>query len=178
MGFRSYLYGSPRVIIFTDHQPLTFVFAKYKNKNHNGEIKRWKCIKEENNYELKDKAVKTTVVADSLDLLKQISTLSTVTYHSSDSSSHNLISNIKASFNVFKNQILLNVGPVSTYQFKIVFPTYHRHIIEESDYHTPKLISPMKRYMNSPIINCIKTDESIMEEIQEIYFKNYKVGFT
>lgn len=51
-------------------------------------------------------------------------------------------------------------------QFKIVFPTYYGHIIGESDYDTAKLIN-IYIYMNPSVINCIKSNESIMGKIQQ-----------
>lgn len=68
-----------------------------------------------------------------------------------------------------------------SYQFKIIFPTYHRHIITEQDYCEEKLISILKRYLNPSVINCIKTDEQIMGKIQELYplhFLKYKIRLT
>lgn len=60
---RNYLYGSAKVKIFTDHQPLTYVLS---NKNNNSKMKRWKAILEEYNYEMFYKPGKINVVADAL----------------------------------------------------------------------------------------------------------------
>lgn len=60
---RYYLYGRARIIIYTDHQPLTYALS---NKNNNVKMKRWKAILEEYNYELHYKPGKSNVVADAL----------------------------------------------------------------------------------------------------------------
>ncbi|GBP06331.1 Retrovirus-related Pol polyprotein from transposon opus [Eumeta japonica] len=62
-SLRNYLYGSTKIKIFTDHQPLTNALS---NKNNNNKMKRWKAILEEYNYELFYKPGKTNVVADAL----------------------------------------------------------------------------------------------------------------
>ena len=62
--FRNYLYGHARVIIFTDHQILTYAL---NNKNNHA----WKAILEEYNYELHYKPGKSKVVADTLSRLPQ-----------------------------------------------------------------------------------------------------------
>lgn len=178
-SLRNYLYGSARVKIFTDHQPLTYALS---NKNNNSKMKRWKSILEEYNYELFYKPGRTNVVADALSRIPeaQLYTLSVAT-NSDESSSHNLIYSVETPINAFKNQIFLNRDAASSYQFKIVFPTYHRHIITEQDYGEQQLIEILKRYLNPSVINCIKTEENIMGKIQEIYplhFEKYRIRFT
>jgi ribonuclease HI len=62
-SLRNYLYGHPKIKIFTDHQPLTYALSI---KNHNSKMKRWKAILEEYNYELHYKPGRTNIVADAL----------------------------------------------------------------------------------------------------------------
>lgn len=56
---RNYLYGSKKVKIVTDHQPLTYSLS---NRNTNNKMKRWKAILEEYNYELEYRPGKMNVV--------------------------------------------------------------------------------------------------------------------
>lgn len=179
-SFRNYLYGSRKVIIRTDHQPLTYAMS---NKNNNSKMKRWKAILEEYNYELLYKPGKSNVVADALSripLQSQVNSMSTMT-HSDDSSGQNLIRSVEAPINVFKNQILIKVGPTTPHKFQIIFPTYHRHTIIEPNYTTQNLIEILKKNLNPSVINGIKTSEPIMGKIQEVYsdhFSRYRIRFT
>ncbi len=95
-SFRNFLYGSAKVDIFTDHQPLTYALS---NKNNNSKMKRWKAALEEYSYELFYKPGKQNVVADALSRIPhketQVNTLSKAT-NSDDSSSHNLIYSVQA----------------------------------------------------------------------------------
>lgn len=176
---RNYLYGSAKVIIYTDHQPLTYALS---NKNNNAKMKRWKAILEEYNYEMKYKPGKSNVVADALSRPPgtNINSL-TGTVHSSDSSPEKLIPSVEVPINAFKNQIFLEINDTPNYNFQIIFPGYHRHSISEPEYDTERLISILKRYLKPSVINCIKTPEFIMGKIQEIYphhFVNFKIRFT
>lgn len=179
-ALRSYLYGSAKVQIITDHQPLTFALS---NKNHNNKLKRWKAFLEEFDYELQYKPGKTNVVADALSRTANLSNINslTSTQHSGESSPENLIPSVEVPINAFKNQILINVSPNSSIDFKIVFPTYHRHQITEPTFTPDNLIKILKKHLNPSVVNGIKTEEAIMGMIQQIYsthFHNYKIRFT
>ena len=139
---RNYLYGSAKVIIYTDHQPLTYALS---SKNNNAKMKRWKAILEEYNYEMQYKPGKSNVVADALSRPPgtNINSL-TGTVHSSDSSPEGLINSVEVPINAFKNQIFLQIDDTPAYQFQIIFPSYHRHSIMEPEYDTEKLISILK----------------------------------
>lgn len=176
----NFLYGSKKVKIYTDHQPLTYVLS---NKNRNSKMKRWKSILEEYNYELKYKPGKSNVVADALSRLPQSSQINsmTMTEHSDDSSSHNLIPTVETPINVFRNQLILKIGNESSHEFIITFPTYHRHIFIQPSYSDTDIINIFKKYLNPSTINGLLTEERIMGRIQEIYplhFSNFKVRFT
>ncbi|XP_075157913.1 uncharacterized protein LOC142231180 [Haematobia irritans] len=179
-SLRNYLYGTAKVNIFTDHQPLTYALS---NKNNNSKMKRWKAILEEYNYELHYKPGKANVVADAMSRIPNVpvNTL-TSSVHSDESSSQNLIYSVNVPINAFKNQILLETNDSeSSYQFKIIFPTYHRHIITEQNFNSDNLVKILKRYLNPSVINCIKTTENTMGKIQEIYplhFSSYKIRFS
>uniref|UniRef100_A0A0K8VRD0 RNA-directed DNA polymerase n=1 Tax=Bactrocera latifrons TaxID=174628 RepID=A0A0K8VRD0_BACLA len=164
-SLRNYLYGTDKITIYTDHQPLTYALS---NKNNNSKLKRWKAILEEYHYEIKYKPGKANVVADALS-------------RPFESSSHNLIPTINSPINVFKNQIWILTDQIDSYQFKIPFPTYHRHILTKPNYSIDDLTAILKRYLNPSVINGIFTTEKIMGQIQQIYplhFKNYKARYT
>lgn len=93
-SLRNYLYGSRKVKIFTDHQPLTYALS---NKNNNSKMKRWKAILEEYNYELYYKPGKANVVADALSRTfnSKLNSMSLVT-HSHESSGEGLIPFVEA----------------------------------------------------------------------------------
>lgn len=176
---RSYLYGTAKVVIYTDHQPLTYALS---NKNNNSKMKRWKAILEEYNYEIKYQPGKMNLVADALSrtYTTNINSLSG-TVHSHESSAADLVHSVEAPINAFKNQIFLFSEEVPSYQFKIVFPGYHRHIIVEREYTRENLIKILKKYMNPSVKNCIKAPEFVMGKIQEFYpdnFRNYKSCFS
>ena len=107
-SLRNYLYGSAKIKMFTDHQPLTYALS---SKNNNGKMKRWRAILEEYNYELKYKPGKTNVVADGLCKTPQRTEINylTPTQHSDESSSQNLIPYSDAPINAFKNQLFITV---------------------------------------------------------------------
>lgn len=178
-SLRNYLYGSRKVKIFTDHQPLTYALS---NKNTNSKMKRWKSILEEYNHELKYKPGRTNVVADTLSRpFRNTDINCTLTQHSDESSSQNLIPTIEAPINVFRNQIILNIGDETSYQSLNPFSKYNRHIFIQPQYTRDDIINIFKRYLNPNIVNGLKTTEPIMGIIQEIYpehFSNYKIRYT
>lgn len=144
-------------------------------------MKRWKAILEEYNHELVYKPGKSNVVADALSRIPNEINSLTPTIHSDDSSNHNLIPCTEVPVNVFKNQIFLKEAETASYQFKIVFPTVHRHIIEEPQFNEQNLTELLKRYLNPSVINGICTSERTMGKIQIIYpqhFSNYKCRYT
>lgn len=181
-SLRNFLYGSRKVKIFTDHQPLTYALS---HKNSNSKMKRWKAILEEYNYELKYKPGTTNVVADTLSRLVPYSQINSTssgssTQHSDESSSHNLIISVETPINAFRNQLILNKSNETSYQIKNPFPKYCRHTFSEPEYTKENLIGIFKRYLSPNIINGIMADEPTMGQIQEIYrlhFNNYKIRF-
>lgn len=62
-SLRHYLYGYSKVVIYTDHQPLTFSNSAQKN---NPKLKRWRDFMGEYNHELRYKPGVANVVADAL----------------------------------------------------------------------------------------------------------------
>lgn len=178
-SLRNFLYGSRKVNIFTDHQPLTYALS---NKNTNSKMKRWKAILEEYNYELKYKPGKENVVADSLSRPPKTEIHSmTPTEHSADSSAQNLIPSVEIPINVFRNQLLLKIGNENSYQIQNPFDNYTRHILIRQDYSANDIINIFKRYLNPNTINGLLTDEMTMGRVQEIYplhFKDYRIRFT
>lgn len=176
-ALRNYLYGTAKIKIFTDHQPLIYALS---NKNDNAKLKRWKSILEEYDHEIIYKPGKSNVVADALSRPSHINSLSIAT-HSDESSSHNLITTTEVPINVFKNQIFIVIDQGNSYKFSIPFPTYHRHTIKRQTYSEQDLIDILKRYLNPSVINGLCTSESIMGTIQNFYpdhFRNYKIRYT
>lgn len=179
-SLRNYLYGASAVKIFTDHQPLTYALS---NKNTNSKLKRWKAILEEYNYEMKYKPGSTNIVADALSrpTLKETEVNSmTPTQHSDESSYQNLIPFTDVPINVFKNQIIVSTGDPS-YKFEVIFPTYHRHTITDIHFTKDKLKLLLKKYLNPSVTNAIKTEDSILGKIQDIYsshFGKYRIRYT
>lgn len=178
-SLQCFLYGAKHIKICTDHQPLTFALS---NKNTNVKMKKWKAQLEEYNYELVYKPGSSNVVADALSRppIATINSL-TPTIHSSDSSSENLIPSVEAPINSFRNQLFIEQTAEPSYEFKVIFPLYHRHIVKGPDFSQELLIDILKRYLNPTVINCIKTSEPLMLKIQSIYpthFKNIRIRFS
>lgn len=178
-SLRNYLYGSRKVKIFTDHQPLTYALS---NKNTNCKMKRWKAILEEYNYELRYKPGKENIVADSLSRPPQANAINSVSCseHSDDSSSHNLIPTVEVPINVFRNQLVLKIGEEDSYQIIHPFNNYTRHIITKRQYNDTDFIQIFKRYLNPNTINGLQTSEENMGRIQEIYpshFRDYRIRY-
>lgn len=181
-SLRNFLYGSRKVKIFTDHQPLTYALS---NKNTNSKMKRWKSILEEYNYVLEYKPGRSNVVADTLSRPPKPVELHTLTstQHSDDSSSHNLIPSVEVPINVFRNQIILKTDEYETsYQTKTFFSSKHiRHIFTQPTYSESDIIDIFKRYANPNLVNGLLTSETVMGRIQEIYlqhFNSYKFRYT
>jgi hypothetical protein len=176
-SLRNYLYGSKKVIIHTDHQPLTNALSP---RNNNNKLKRWKNTIEEHNYELNYKAGINNQVADALSRIipgVQIHIIST----SSNSSLQDHIHLIKGPINAFKNQIILNIGNEDSYNFIEPFPKHIRHTITRKNFTENTLIQILKNHLNPNVINAIKAERNIMEIIQVIYplhLQNYKIKFT
>ena len=131
-SLRNYLYGSAKVKIFTDYQPLTYAIS---NKNTNSKMKRWKSILEEYNNELHYKTAKMNVVADTLVRIppqeSPMHTLSIAT-NSAESSSHGLMHSAETPINAFKNQLFRNIGTtliIYIYNISHVSSTYNFRII-------------------------------------------------
>lgn len=72
-------------------------------------------------------------------------------------------------------------GKHHSYNFEIVFPTIHRHRINEPNITTDNLIEILKKYLNPSGTNCIKTTDHILGKLQEVFrenFSRYKVKYS
>lgn len=175
---RNFLYGSRKVKIITDHQPLTYALS---SKNNNSKMKRWKAILEEYNYELHYKPGKNNVVADTLSRIPMAVNSMTMTQHSDDSSSHNLIPTVECPVNVFRNQLIIRVGNAEAYQLENPFKYYERHTITKQNFNEIEIIDTFRKYLKPDIINGLNVSENIMGKIQDIFplhFSTYKIRFT
>jgi len=105
---------------------------------------------------------------------------SVTTQHSSESSGEYLIPSIEVPIFAFKNQILIKIKTDTDYNFSILYPTFHRHIISQPEYDNETLVKILKKYLNPSVKNGIFTEEKIMGEIQKIepqHFRNDKSRF-
>lgn len=159
--FRNYLYGATFKII-TDHQPLTFALS---SKNSNAKLKRWKSYLEEHDYELIYRPGKNNVVADAL---SRIAFSMTGTQHSADTSDDFFIIATEAPINVFKQQIILKMGPDNIHT-KILFNTYKRITIFISNINEATILKILQENFDHSKINGLFTTEAIMGQIQEVY---------
>lgn len=162
-NLRNFIYGH-KVIIYTDHQPLTFTISP---KNNNAKLKRWKAFIEEHDHEIHYKPGKSNTVADALSRV-QINSL-TATQHSAEEDDSSFIPSTEAPVNVFKNQLIFKIGNRSSYGLVIPFDGYKRHIFVEPRFSTEYLKDKLKQFLNPNVKNGIYTDEPIMAIIQEIY---------
>lgn len=164
---RNFIYGH-KILIYTDHQPLTFTISP---KNNNAKLKRWKAFIEEHDHQIFYKPGKANVVADALSRV-QINSL-TATQHSSDEDDSSFIPSTEAPINVFKNQLLFKIGNRSSYGLVVPFENYKRHIFIETRFTNEFLINTLKKFLNPNVLNGIFTTEPIMATIQEIYRQNF-----
>lgn len=166
-SLRNFIYGA-KLKIFTDHLPLTFTLSP---KNNNAKLKRWKAFLEEHDYEMHYKPGKSNVVADALSRI-QINSL-TPTQHSGQDDDSSFIPSTEAPINVFRNQLIFVINEKSSYEQNRPFERFQRHIFSEPHFTNDFLKDKLKEYLIPGILNGIKTDESTMGIIQEIYKDNF-----
>lgn len=166
-SLRNFIYGA-KLNIFTDHLPLTFTLSP---KNNNAKLKRWKSFLEEHDYQMFYKPGKSNVVADALSRI-QINSL-TPTQHSAEDDDSSYIPSTEAPINVFRNQLIFQIGKKSSYEHIVPFERYNRHIFTEPSFPKQFLKNKLKQLFNTTITNGIFTDEPTMGKIQEIYKEQY-----
>lgn len=166
-NLRNFIYGT-HVKIYTDHQPLTFTLSP---RNTNAKLKRWKAYIDEHDHQMLYKPGKANIVADALSRI-QINSL-TPTQHSADDDDSSFIPSTEAPINVFKNQLIFQTGPNSSYEYNIPFERYKRHIFTEPNFSVQFLTDKLKEFINPQVLNGILTDEPTMGIIQEIYKEHY-----
>lgn len=84
----------------------------------------------------------------------------TSTVHSTENSPLDLVPCVEVLVNIFNNQIFLKQANTLLYQFNIIFPTFHKHIITEPTYNEQTPISLLKRYLNPSVINGMHTEKN------------------
>ena len=166
-NLRNFIYGA-KLKIYTDHLPLTFTLSP---KNNNAKLKRWKSFLEEHDYEMFYKPGKSNVVADALSRI-QINSL-TPTQHSAEDDDSSFIPSTEAPINVFRNQLIFQIGPNSSYEYNVPFEKYNRHIFTEPEFNIDFLKDKLQKFLNPGVMNGILTDEPTMGIIQETYKANY-----
>ena len=137
--FEKFLYGTAKVKIFTDHQPLTYALS---TRNTNVKLKRWKEKLETFDYEIIYKPGVANVVADALSRppVTKINSMS-ATVHSDESSGQNLVHSVESPINTFKNQICIKEGEEN---YKLENP-FHP-IIDTSSKYQESLRTSLKKY--------------------------------
>lgn len=203
-NLRNYLYGAKKIKIYTDHQPLTYALG---NRNFNAKLKRWKARIEEYNHELIYKPGRSNFVADALSRLKtsvnHISDASTETasegdsqvtktaseigdddvestgstVHSAIQDASDLIPHVEVPINVFKNQIIIRIGP-ELESCEIPHKHFQRHYASSPNWDSEKLKDLLKRTLNPKVVNGIKAPEAHLMTLQNLYlehFSGYKI---
>ena len=83
--------------------------------------------------------------------------------------------------NMLKNQIIIQKGNSNAYEFSIPLPNIHRHKIKLTKFTPENLLTILKKHINPAVINGLRTEESILGEIQKLYslhFNNVNILFT
>lgn len=160
-NLRHYLYGIKDIVIFTDHQPLTFAIS---NKNPNTKMKRWRAFIEEFSPKFVYKPGRDNVVADALSrqFLNNMSDTDATAH--SESSLSNTIKTIQYPVNQFKRQFILTKGDHYHQSTKIIFQKKIRYTI---NYDTiVNLLHNLKKLVNPSVTNALCCDLPTLSEIQ------------
>ena len=125
----------------------------------------------------------TIIVADALSSLPQTVEINplTATQHSHETLAQNLIQFTDSPLNVIKNQIIISKGKVASYNFEIVFPSYHGHTIVDTEFDSDGLVKMLKSFLNPSVTNAIMTEKQIIGTLQElwsIYFSKFRTKYT
>jgi len=132
---RHYLYAVKDIIIFTDHQPLSFSVS---DSNPNAKIKRWKGRIEETGAKVVYKPGKENLVADALSR-QQINAIEEqeaescgATIHSEIFLTHTIETTDKP-LNCFQNQLILEEARFPLKRSFVLFKNKKRHTINFTD---------------------------------------------
>lgn len=185
--FRNYIYGQ-KFQILTDHQPLTFTLSP---NNTNAKLKRWKSYLEEHDYEILYKPGKSNVVADALSRIEfnaasssQQSTEDNDTQHSAEDDDTNYIPSTEAPLNVFRNQVVLQLGEQGSEEHLTPFQGYHRVTVYRRVFDEATIVDVIKKFFDPSKINGLSCSTDIIAAAQEVYRKYFsqaailKIRFT
>lgn len=160
---RNFLYGTKNLIIYTDHQPLTFAVS---DKNTNAKLKRWKAFIDEHNAKIVYKPGKDNYVADALsrqaiNALDNESTSATV--HSEVSLS-NVIRRTETPLNCYKNQIVIEESDEESTKTFILFKNKKRIVVRFSS--IDSVYDLVKDSINRAVVNAIHCELEVLANIQ------------
>lgn len=160
---RNFLYGTKDLIIYTDHQPLTFAVS---DKNTNAKLKRWKAFIDEHNAKIVYKPGKDNYVADALSrqAINALDNESTSATIHSEISLSNVVRRTETPLNCYKNQIVIEESDeVSTKTF-ILFKNRRRTVIRFSS--LDSVFDIVKDVVNRAVVNAIHCDLEVLANIQ------------
>lgn len=161
---RNYLYGVNKIIIYTDHQPLSFAVS---DKNTNAKLVRWKSFIEGYCGKIVYLPGKENLVADALsrqpiNAIDNVS--SSATIHSEESLS-NIIRQTNTPVNCYKNQIIIEESDSPSISTIIVFRNRIRHVIGYAEIGT--VLDQLRDVININTVNAIHCELTVLAHIQD-----------
>ena len=170
---RNFLYGSKNLIIFTDHQPLTFSVS---DKNTNAKIQRWKAFIEEHNAKIVYKPGKENIVADalsrqSINIIDDVDNMSTSATVHSEESLTNTIRRTDTPLNCYKNQIVIEESDVDFTRTSILFRSKKRHFIQYNNIN--HVLDRVKDVVDFSSVNAINCSLNVLATIQDNLIESF-----
>lgn len=167
---RNYLYGVKNLIIYTDHQPLSYAIS---DSNCNAKLKRWMAFIDDHNAKILYKPGKDNVVADALsrqfiNTLDNVSTSATI---HSEPNSTNAISKVDNPINCYNNQIIIEYDASQSLRTLILFREKKRHIIHFSN--RDALFDILDDVVVRGRVNAIKCELTTLADIQDELIRRF-----